>query len=88
MQCDDVNNQSKTTTAAPAAANRQTGEGTALRRLFPTMTVFELSKSLNNAGAEQAEKIRLAIRQRDPLSADFIKPFEVPQITGNFTLKA
>lgn len=52
------------------------------------MTVWELSNALNNAGAEQAEKIRLAIRQRDPLSPDFVKPFAVPQLTGQFTLKA
>lgn len=52
------------------------------------MTVWELSKALDNAGAEQAEQIRLAIRQRDPLSPDFAKVFAVPQLPGNFTLKA
>lgn len=58
------------------------------RRLYPNMTVFELSSALHNAGAIEAEKIRLAIRQRDPLDPDFVKPFKVPQLVGNFTLKA
>lgn len=52
------------------------------KRLYPCNTTAELYtfvREPGNTNAEQ-EKFQLAIRQRDPVSPDYIPHFVVPQL--------
>jgi hypothetical protein len=52
------------------------------KRLYPCHTTAELYKFLQESGNTNAqqEKFQLAIRQRDPISQDYIPHFSVPQL--------
>ncbi len=52
------------------------------KRLYPSYTTAQLYDFLRAAGntTAQQEKFQLAIRQRDPISQDYIPHFSVPQL--------
>ena len=50
-------------------------------RLFPAHTRAELERMIPEAATDAArEKIRLAIRQRDPKAAEYVPAFRTPQV--------
>ena len=52
------------------------------KRLYPSYNTAQLHdfvRALGNTNAQQ-EKFQLAIRQRDPVSQDYIPHFSVPQL--------
>ena len=49
------------------------------KRLYPAYTLEQLYQFAADA-AEQAEKFRLAIRQRESFSADYVPQFVTPQL--------
>jgi len=52
------------------------------KRLYPSYTtaqLYEFVREPGNTNAKQ-EKFQLAIRQRDPLSLDYVPHFKTPQI--------
>ncbi len=52
------------------------------KRLYVAYTTEELYKAVKSPNLSNAERdrLQLAIRQRDPLSADFVPAFVVPQV--------
>jgi len=52
------------------------------KRLYPSYTTVQLHEFVREPGNTNAqqEKFQLAIRQRDPVSQDYIPPFIVPQL--------
>ena len=52
------------------------------KRLYPsynTAQLYDFLRAQGNTNAQQ-EKFQLAIRQRDPISQDYIPHFSVPQV--------
>ena len=52
------------------------------KRLYPsynTAQLYDFLRESGNTNAQQA-KFQLAIRQRDPISQDYIPHFSVPQL--------
>lgn len=52
------------------------------KRLYPSYTtaqLYDFLRASGNTNAQQ-EKFQLAIRQRDPISQDYIPHFSVPQL--------
>jgi hypothetical protein len=51
------------------------------KRLYPSYTVLELSEAIKHTSNDaRRATFKLAIRQRDPASQDYIPHFSVPQL--------
>jgi hypothetical protein len=52
------------------------------KRLYPAYTLDQLYASVKSPhlSNDQRDRLQLAIRQRDPMSADYVARFVVPQI--------
>ena len=51
------------------------------KRLFPSCTLVELKQFFTTTtDAAELDRLALAIRQRDPASADYVPIYKVPQL--------
>jgi hypothetical protein len=52
------------------------------KRLYPAYTTEKLYDAVKSPhlSNDQRDRLQLAIRQRDPMSADYVERFVVPQI--------